>query len=49
MVLAKCYEYSYSLVVKGDKLENVLKSMSSVSPIRYRYDDEKGLVVLSAK
>ncbi len=46
---AKCYEYSYSLVVKGDKLENVLKSMSSVSPIRYRYDDEKGLVVLSAK
>ncbi len=46
---AQCYEYSYSLVVKGDKLENVLKSMSSVSPIRYRYDDEKGLVILSAK
>lgn len=46
---AKCYEYSYSLVVKSNKLENVLKSMSLVSPICYQYDDEKGIVTISTK
>lgn len=46
---AKCYEYSYSLVVKSNKLENVLKSMSLVSLICYQYDDEKGIVTISTK
>lgn len=45
----QCYEYSYSLVVNGNKLENVLKGMSSVSPICYRYDEEKSIVTISAK
>ena len=46
---AKCLDYTYSLVVNDRDLENVLQRMSAVSPIAYRWDKEKGYVVIFAK
>lgn len=36
----QCYDYRYSLSVKDGNLRNVLKRMSYVSPICYRYDED---------
>lgn len=45
----QCYQYMYSMVVTDRNLRSVLRRMSYVSPILYRYDEEKGYVVISKK